>query len=74
MIEKRDLLAVKNAFHRLKGSAINCGLNKLHDLAKDAEEEAEGENWRAVSMFYDKIKVEFDAIQQEISTEFKLES
>jgi PAS domain S-box-containing protein len=60
----------KELFHRLKGSAGNSGVMKIHALCMQGEEAVLLGNWDAVKKHYDEIKSTFMKLQIEIDANF----
>jgi HPt (histidine-containing phosphotransfer) domain-containing protein len=72
MINDNEIKASKDALHRLKGSAANCGLTQLHLLAVDAEKMLLVEDWSAVNEIFKRMLTEFDVVKVEAMAVFKL--
>lgn len=69
-IEAKDVKLTKNLFHRLKGSAGNSGMTKIHELSKDTEHAVLTENWSFVKKNYDKILVLYHDLELEVQERF----
>ncbi len=67
--EKNDV--AKELFHRLKGSAGNCGIMSIHALSLKGEEKVLQSDWHEVQKCIDSIDGVFKKVQLEIEQRFK---
>lgn len=65
VIQKKDKALAKELFHRLKGSAGNSGIMKIHALALQAEESVLQENWVATDKTFKTIKEVFEIVKRQ---------
>lgn len=66
-IKTKDTSALKQHFHKLKGSAFNCGIVKMGDICADAEIHLEKNNWSYLNQVHLTLEQCFSQIKIEIS-------
>jgi len=62
-IKSRDLETSKKHCHRLKGSAGNCGINQMYELAKTLESKIQLKEWTEVDMLFEAEQKAFEAVK-----------
>lgn len=62
-LEANDHESAKLLLHRLKGSAGNLGVIKIHELSAEAEAKVLEADWASAQQIYATILVEFEALQ-----------
>lgn len=72
VINDRDVPSAKELFHRLKGSAGNSGIMKMHELCVKAEENVLKAEWGAVEELYKAIVVVYKQLQIEAAEKFQI--
>jgi PAS domain S-box-containing protein len=65
-IKKEDKHQAKELFHRLKGSAGNSGIMKIHKQAMQAEEKVIQQEWAVVRNIHHSIKELFEKVKSEV--------
>jgi len=70
-IKEKNSNLSKDLFHRLKGSAGNSGVMKLHALSLNAEEKVLQSDWNAVSEIYHAIEETFTELREEEMKQLK---
>ena len=66
----RNTKLLKEHFHRLKGSAGNSGITKLHDLGRQAEDKVNINDWKAIGEIRKNIQEVFLELQSEVEKNF----
>jgi PAS domain S-box-containing protein len=66
-IKNQDKQLSKEYFHRLKGSAGNSGITKIHALALSAESKVAEDDWKAVAKIYHRIEEIFKQLKVEVT-------
>ncbi len=66
-IHNHDVKTAKELFHRLKGSAGNSGIMKMHTLCVTAEAKITEADWHEVKKVYHDIKDIYHKLQHELS-------
>jgi HPt (histidine-containing phosphotransfer) domain-containing protein len=69
-IKGQDFMQLKDLFHRLKGSAGNCGIMSMHALGLKAEESVKQSDWNAVEESVKLLAETFSHVKLEINNKF----
>lgn len=73
-IQKKDKKLAKELFHRLKGSAGNSGVMKIHKLSLAAEKKVLTDDWTAVDELFSVIVDQFALFKKEAAQKFNLQT
>jgi PAS domain S-box-containing protein len=65
-IKHKNIELTRDRIHRLKGSAGNSGIMKIHALSITAEQKLVENNWSDVEKIYHDIKAELNKITEEV--------
>lgn len=71
-VRQKNNNIAKDLFHRLKGSAGNSGIMRMHSLCVTAEEKVKQSDWDCVQKLLTEIKEEFVRIEVEVRDNFKV--
>lgn len=64
----KDVVAVKKALHTLKGSSGNCGVTKIYQLAKQAEQAVLNQEWDVAEKHLKEIQDVFAILCEEFKS------
>lgn len=71
-IRNKNSSTLKEAFHRLKGSAGNCGIMQIHQLCLQGEQDTVREQWQNLEKIYQAIVALFKRLKVEASEMFEI--
>lgn len=69
-INNKDTTKAKETLHRLKGSAGNSGIMKIHLASKETEEKVLQNDWDSAKRLFQNVEELFNEFRNEIKTRF----